>query len=85
MARAVAFGGPNLSYLHQDILTLQPMSLILSYLYQLVHPNSQALSYFVKIHLQPTPEDLHFLRATTALIKSVKCQTQTLVFTVPFS
>ena len=41
----------------------------LSYLHLLFHPNSQALSYFVKTHLQPTPEDLRFLKYIIASCK----------------
>jgi hypothetical protein len=44
-----------------------------SYLHQLFDPNSQALSSFVKTHLQLTPEDLCFLKSTTASCKI--CQT----------
>ena len=66
-----------MSHPPQDILTLQPTSppsppethQTLSSLHQLFHPNSQALSSFVKTHLQPTPEDLCFLRSITASCK----------------
>lgn len=76
---------PHLSYTSKDILSLQPPSplslpgtdQILSYLHQLFYPNSSALSYFVKTYQQPTPEDLHFLRAITASCKSVKYQIST--------
>lgn len=40
-----------------------------SYLHQLFYPNSQVLFYFVKTHLQPTPEDLSFLKSITASCK----------------
>lgn len=61
----------------QDILTLPltapPLSLdthqTLSYLHQLLHPNSKALSYFVKTDLQPAPEVLSFLKSITASYK----------------
>ena len=70
-----------MSYPPQDILILQSTSppspfdicQTLSYLHQLFHPNSQALSSFVKTHLQPTPEDPHFLKSITASCKI--CQT----------
>lgn len=75
-ARAVALRGLDLSHPPQDTLTLQPTSppsppdtrQTLSYLHQLFHPNSQALSSS-KTHLQPTPEDLHFLKSITASCK----------------
>ena len=41
----------------------------MTYLHQLFHPNSQALSSFVKTHLQPTPEDLSFLKSITVSCK----------------
>jgi hypothetical protein len=67
-ARAVVLRDLDLSHPPQDILTLQPTSppsspdtcQTLSYIHQLFHPNSQALSSFVKTYLQPTPEDLPF-------------------------
>ena len=73
----MALRGLDLSHPPQDILTLQPTSppsppdtlQILSYLHQLFHPNSQALSYFVKTHLQPTPEDQSFIKSITASCK----------------
>ena len=75
-ARAAALRGLDLSHPPQDTLTLQPTSppsppdtrQTLSYLHQLFHPNSQALSSS-KTHLQPTPEDLHFLKSITASCK----------------
>ena len=39
------------------------------YVHQLFHPNSQALSSFVKTHLQLIPEDLYFLKSNTASFK----------------
>ena len=58
-ARAVVFRDLDLSHSPQDILILHPTLLpsscdthqTLSYLHQLFHPNSQALSYFVKTQL----------------------------------
>ena len=69
--------GLDLSHPPQDFLILQPISLpspldthqILSYLHQLFHPSSKALSSFVKTHLQPTPEDLYFLKYITVSFK----------------
>jgi hypothetical protein len=80
--RAAVLRGLDLSHPPQEILTLQPTSppspcdnlQTLSYLHHLFLPNTQALSSFVKIHLQPTPENLSFLKSITA-IKSIKiCQ-----------
>ena len=73
----MALRGLDSSHLPQDILTLQTTSSpsppdtcqILSYLHQLFHPNSQALSSFVKTYLQPTPEDLRFSKSITASCK----------------
>lgn len=42
---------------------------ILSYLQHLFHPISQVMSHFLQAHLQPTPEDLLFLRAITVSCK----------------
>lgn len=61
----------------QDVLTLPltapPLSpdthQTLTYLHQLLHPNSKALSYFVKTDLQPAPEVLSFLKSITASCK----------------
>jgi hypothetical protein len=58
-ARAAALRGLDLSYPPQDILRLQPTfppsppdtCQTLPYFHQLFHPNSQALSSFVKTHL----------------------------------
>jgi transposase InsO family protein len=72
VTRAVALRILDLCHLPQDILTLNlhPLtSAKLFYLHQLFHPNSQALCYFVKIHLQPTSEDLSFLKSITASCK----------------
>ena len=41
----------------------------LSYLHQLFLPNSQALSSFFKTYLQPTSEDLSFLKSITVSCK----------------
>ncbi|XP_027247589.1 protein NYNRIN-like [Cricetulus griseus] len=79
-ARAAALRGPDLPHPPQGVHTLQPtssqpppnMRQILSYLHQLFHPNSKALSLFVKAHLKPTSEDLNFLKTITASCKT--CQ-----------
>jgi len=84
-ARAAALRGLHMFYPPQDILTLQPTSPlslpntheILSHLGHNFHPNSKALSYFVKTHQKPTPKDLSFLNPSLPLPKSVKCQTST--------
>lgn len=73
----MSLGVPDPSHLPQIMLALQPTSplsppdtwQILSYLYQFLYPNSLSLYHFVNIHLQPTPEDLHYLRAITASFK----------------
>lgn len=73
-ARAAALQGQVSSHPPQGIHTVQPTPSqetpdtrqILSYLHQLFHPNNLALSQFVKAHLQPTSEDLQFLRTITA-------------------
>lgn len=76
-ARAAARRCLHMSHPPQDILTLQPTSplslpnthQILSYFGHIFHPNSKALSYFVKTHLKPTPKDLSFLKSITASSK----------------
>ena len=76
-ARTAAFQSPNLPQSPQGVHTVQPTfsqtpadtQQILSYLHQLFHPNSKALFHFVKAHLQPSPEDLEFLKAITASCK----------------
>lgn len=92
-ARAEALRGLHMSHPPQDILTLQPTSPLslanthqtLSYLRHIFHPNSKALSYFVKTHLKPTPKDLSFLNPSLPLPKSVKCQTSTSGIVAPLS
>ena len=75
-ARAAALSSLDLSHPPQDIHTQLESSLSLpnthqsqSYLHQLFHPNSQALSSFIKTYLQPTPEDLSFLKSITVSCK----------------
>ncbi|XP_057631307.1 uncharacterized protein LOC130877762 [Chionomys nivalis] len=73
-AKTAALQSPGLPQLPQGVLTAQPMASqtppdtkqILSYLHQLFHPNKRALLNFIKIYIKPTPEDIRFLKATTA-------------------
>ncbi|XP_049980139.1 protein NYNRIN-like [Alexandromys fortis] len=58
----------NLTFQAQPTASQTPPNTqqILSYLHQLFHPNEKALLHFVKTHIKPTPEDIRFLKATTA-------------------